>query len=162
MQDLILSSGKEIVIGVLSALGALFIFLLKNFFSERKKRLKAAEVKIEKVKENLDKKIEEITCLIVAIKEDVHKYHDSLKDKINEAEKQHIKDFGEMRGQVNVMANSLNSYSENVAKLTGRVDDQLDITASHINTISHMSRQLEALFKVVDAKKRASDCQDPN
>lgn len=165
LQDLLLQSGKEIAVGLITAIGALFVFLLKNFFAERKRRIKAAEIEIKKVREKSEKQIDELKCLMVNIKDDVRKSYELLKDKINENEKQQIKDHAEIRGRLEVVSQAVSGYSENVSKLSGRVDDQLNMTASHIATISHMSKQITALFKIADAKKRASDVdasKDPN
>lgn len=162
MQEVLLSSGKEIVIGLLSAVGALFVFLLKNFFAERKRRIRLAEIELKRVRDKAEKQIDELKDLLLAVKDDVRSSHSVLKDKINENEKQQIREYGELRGKLDTVATSVSAYSENVSKLSGRVDDQLNMTASHIATISHMSKQIDALFKIADAKKRASDCQDPN
>lgn len=162
MQDVLLQFGKEIAIGLLGAIGALFVFLLKHFFAEKKRRLKLAEMEIKRVRDKAEKQIEELKNLMLGIREDVHKSHSVLKDKINDAEKQNIREYAELRGKLDNIASTVSTYSENVSKLSGRVDDQLNMTANHIATISHMSKQIDALFKIADAKKRASDCQETN
>lgn len=162
MQDFLVQFGKEIAVALVTAIGALFVFLLKHFFSERKRRLIVVEKTARANRDKAERQIEELKYLILNVRDDVRKSHEILKDKLYEHEKQEIREYGELRGKLNNVGSMVSTYSENVSKLTGRVDDQLSMTASHISTISHMSKQIDALFKFADAKKRASDCQDPN
>lgn len=59
--------------------------------------------------------------------------------------------------QLTILANNLQGYTNSVSKLEGRVDDMVDQNASQIATLSHLARQMDAIFKVIDARKRASD-----
>lgn len=42
-------------------------------------------------------------------------------------------------------------------KLEGRLDEHISMTASYTQSIGHMSRQIDALFRFVDAPKRATE-----
>lgn len=162
MQDFLVSFGKEIAVALVTAFGALFVFLLKHFFAERKRRLISLERKARAESDKRDKQIADLMTLLGTIKDNVRASHDSLKERINDAEKTHIRDFGQLSGKVEALAGQVAGTNEGVSKVTGRVDDQVQLVASHIATISHLTKQIDALFKVVDARKRASDCQEPN
>lgn len=162
MQDFLLAFGKEIAVALVTAFGALFVWLIKHFFAERKRRLVAVEQAAKKERDKRDKQASDLMTALGGIKDMVRSSHESLKDRINEAEKTHIRDFGELRGKVEALAGQVAAANEGVSKVTGRVDDQVQMVATHISTISHLTKQIDALFRIVEAKKRTSDCQDPN
>jgi len=62
-----------------------------------------------------------------------------------------------MEGQLTALHETLKGYTQGVSELKGRLDDTVAQQSAHIATISHMSRQIDALFTVVDGAKRASD-----
>lgn len=70
---------------------------------------------------------------------------------------QYAKDQTALMTTVQHLENKVESYQLSVAKYEGQSEQQMQLIASHIQTLGHMSRQLDAIFKVVDAPKRATD-----
>lgn len=65
--------------------------------------------------------------------------------------------FATMGGELKALREMLSNYMQGVSELKGRVDDAVQQQAAHISTIGHLSRQIDALFNIVEAGKRLSD-----
>ena len=66
--------------------------------------------------------------------------------------------LGKLMSKTSEISGMMNSNSKDVAKLEGRLDEHMSMISNYIQTIGHMSRQIDALFRYVDgANQRSTD-----
>lgn len=51
----------------------------------------------------------------------------------------------------------VNNYAKDLGKVEGRLDEHINMIANYIQTIGHISRQMDAVFKYIDADRRPTD-----
>jgi len=52
---------------------------------------------------------------------------------------------------------TVGNYTKDLGKIEGRLDEHINMIANYIQTIGHISRQMDAVFKYIDADRRSTD-----
>jgi len=52
---------------------------------------------------------------------------------------------------------TVGNYTKDLGKIEGRLDEHINMIANYIQTIGHISRQMDAVFKYIDADRRPTD-----
>lgn len=148
---------EKLAIGFIGLLGGLLMYWVKSFFEDRHKRTEETKTDLKETKDKQDKEFKEILKLMSEMKDDLQHNHNTLKDSLNETEKRNIKEHAEVFAKIGTMGHQVTQCMESISEMKGRLNDQITLGSSHISTIGHMSRQIDALFRAIDAQKRATD-----
>lgn len=96
---------------------------------------------------------------------------DKERDQFKDDAKELTKEIGELKSAHTTQATALDKISlqlktindlmidqiKEQGKVEGRLDEHISMIANYIQTIGHMSRQMEAIFRFIDAKDRPTD-----
>lgn len=137
-------------IGAVAAIaGSIGGFLLRDFFGSRDKKLAKVDGAVLSLKKEHDVFKEKILLNLNSLNESVHKLAGAIKAQT-----------AATKGDLELIKNDLRHYATDVAKLDGKIENQLNLVSTHISTIGHISRQMNRIFEYIDAPKRTTDIAD--
>jgi len=130
--------------GVLTGAVGMLFFFVKRYFSRSEEDLK-------KNRDDIAKMLCEVSTYRVGMSES-HAQIKATCDGISTA----LSDIYKKTSHNDAKTTDL---SKDLARMEGRLDEHLSMLSNYIQAISHMTKQVNALFKYVDADKRATDIQ---
>jgi hypothetical protein len=147
------------IIGIFFAvMSAVATYVALGFLKARKEAVKKLDVAQDKTNGKIDKLVE----VLNTTKIDLIATQRDLAQKIGENDKVTAIAMATMMGKQEMLAQSVTHHQHAFAKLEGRLEDSIEQNNKFISSMSHMGKQIDALFTVVDAPRRASDTTKPS
>ena len=131
-----------------SCVGLLFgliTYFIKGYFEDRK----------EKTLEN-KKEIEDVKKKTELFQEKIQDIKSEISDRDGKIEIEFLK----LNTKFDQTVETMKQYQHEISKLDGRINEHFNLVSAHISTIAHMSKQIDALFKIIEGHtgpRRLSD-----
>jgi len=137
--------------------GTVAVFWIQGFFDGRKERIKTVEDSVKDLGKEMRAGFDQIAEVINNLRIAAGDSHNQLKDNVASVDRHSLTKLAEVNTRIEVLGVNLERYRGDITKVEGKLEQNTEMGAAHIAALGHVTRQLDAVFRIVDADKRASD-----
>jgi hypothetical protein len=137
--------------------GTVAVFWIQGFFDGRKERIKTVEDSVRDLGKEMRAGFDQLATVINNLRIAGDESHSQLTDKIAGVDRHSLTKLAEVNTRIEVLGVNLERYRSDITKVEGKLEQNTEMGAAHISALGHVTRQLDAVFRIVDAQERASD-----
>jgi len=141
---------SDLLENLLFSLGGLMVAVISYFVKEHFSESKAKTAAHEKLIEDLKGHIQTINIQIISTTGETRESLSTLDRRWSEI-------YLKSDSKIDMLAQLVNQYHKDAAKLEGRLEEHMLLLSSQISTNRNLSDKLHRIFEYIDAKERASD-----
>lgn len=138
----------------------LLLYFVKEFFKSRKENSQENQQKIEETEKQSEKSDEKLLSEMKEMRSEFGQKLEDLRERQHSMELKFTQEIGEVSRKLEASTTRLDASTKEVHKLEGRITEHMQSINRFTEEMRSVNEKFAAVFRYMDAAKRASDVSD--